>query len=89
MFKKKIGVLLASTILVGALAVGCGSNSGGSGNSGNSGDSSKVSVSGSTSIGPLMETIGEKFQEKNKGVSVEVQQIGSSGGIKKCYRRNI
>ncbi|MBZ0963455.1 phosphate ABC transporter substrate-binding protein, partial [Clostridioides difficile] len=64
MFKKKIGVLLASTILVGALAVGCGSNSGGSGNSGNSGDSSKVSVSGSTSIGPLMETIGEKFQEK-------------------------
>ncbi|HFL3112035.1 TPA: phosphate ABC transporter substrate-binding protein, partial [Clostridioides difficile] len=46
------------------------------------GDSSKVSVSGSTSIGPLMETIGEKFQEKNQGVSVEVQQIGSSGGIK-------
>ncbi|MCC0699213.1 phosphate ABC transporter substrate-binding protein [Clostridioides sp. ZZV15-6383] len=76
MFKKKIGVLLASTMLVGALAVGCGSNSGGSG------DSSKVSVSGSTSIGPLMETIGEKFQEKNEGVSVEVQQIGSSGGIK-------
>ena len=79
MFKKKIGVLLASTMLVGALAVGCSSNSGGSGDSG---DSSKVSVSGSTSIGPLMETIGEKFQEKNKGVSVEVQQIGSSGGIK-------
>lgn len=76
MFKKKIGVLLASTMLVGALAVGCGSNSGGSG------DSSKVSVSGSTSIGPLMETIGEKFQEKNEGVSIEVQQIGSSGGIK-------
>ncbi len=60
MFKKKIGVLLASTMLVGALAVGCGSNSG------DSGDSSKVSVSGSTSIGPLMETIGEKFQEKIK-----------------------
>ncbi|HBF8660374.1 TPA: phosphate ABC transporter substrate-binding protein, partial [Clostridioides difficile] len=60
-------------------AVGCSSNSGGSGDSG---DSSKVSVSGSTSIGPLMETIGEKFQEKNQGVSVEVQQIGSSGGIK-------
>ncbi|MCC0782579.1 phosphate ABC transporter substrate-binding protein [Clostridioides sp. ES-S-0108-01] len=76
MFKKKIGVLLASTMLVGALAVGCGSNSGGSG------DSSKVSVSGSTSIGPLMETIAEKFQGKNQGVSVEVQQIGSSGGIK-------
>lgn len=41
MFKKKIGVLLASTMLVGALAVGCSSNSGGSGDSG---DSSKVSV---------------------------------------------
>ena len=73
MFKKKIGILLASTILVGSLAVGCGSKSN---------DGSKVTVSGSTSVGPVMEVIAEKFQEQNEGVSVEIQQIGSSAGIK-------
>lgn len=61
MFKKKIGVLLASTMLVGALAVGCGSNTGGSGDSG---DSSKVSVSGSTSIGHSYGNYRRKISRK-------------------------
>lgn len=73
MFKKKIGILLASTVLVGTLAVGCGSKSS---------DNSKVTVSGSSSIGPVMEVVAEKFQEKNEGISVEIQQVGSSAGIK-------
>ena len=73
MFKKKIGILLASTVLVGSLAVGCGSKSS---------DNSKVTVSGSSSIGPVMEVVAEKFQEQNEGVSIEIQQIGSSAGIK-------
>lgn len=76
MFKKKIGVLLASTILVGSLAVGCGSSS----DKGSNG--TKVTVSGSTSVGPVMEVIAEEFQAKNEGVTVEVQQVGSSAGIK-------
>lgn len=76
MFKKKIGVLLASTILVGSLAVGCGSSS----DKGSNG--SKVTVSGSTSVGPVMEVIAEEFQAKNEGVTVEIQQVGSSAGIK-------
>lgn len=72
MFRKRVGVLLASTILVGSLAVGCGSNGG----------SEKITVSGSTSVGPLMEVIAEDFQSKNEGISVEIQQLGSSAGIK-------
>ncbi|MEG1310702.1 MAG: substrate-binding domain-containing protein, partial [Romboutsia sp.] len=76
MFKKKIGVLLASTILVGSLAVGCGSNSD------KASDTSKVTISGSTSVGPVMEVIAEEFQAKNEGITVEIQQVGSSAGIK-------
>ncbi len=75
MFKKKIAVLLASTVLVGSLAVGCGSKP-------SSEEGSKVTVSGSTSVGPVMEILAEKFQEKNKGVSIEIQQVGTSAGIK-------
>ena len=75
MFKKKIAVLLASTVLVGSLAVGCGSGS-------SSNDGSKVTVSGSTSVGPAMESIAEKYQADNQGVTVEIQQVGSSAGIK-------
>ena len=73
MFKKKIAVLLASTVLVGSLAVGCGSSSS---------DSGKVTVSGSTSVGPVVEVSAEKFQESNKDISIEIQQVGSSAGIK-------
>lgn len=75
MFKKKIAVLLASTVLVGSLAVGCGGKT-------SNEDTSKVTVSGSTSVGPAMEVLAEKFQEKNEGVSIEIQQVGSSAGIK-------
>lgn len=73
MFKKKVGILLASTILVGSLVVGCSSKSS---------NNSKVTVSGSSSIGPVMEVLVEKFKEKNEGISVEIQQLGSSAGIK-------
>ncbi|RDY24424.1 phosphate ABC transporter substrate-binding protein [Romboutsia maritimum] len=76
MFKKKIAVLLASTVLIGSLAVGCGSNSSDSSNGG------KVTVSGSTSVGPVIEICAEKFKEANKDISIEVQQVGSSAGIK-------
>ncbi|MGL4797620.1 MAG: phosphate ABC transporter substrate-binding protein [Paraclostridium sp.] len=77
MFKKRVAVLLASTVVVGSLAVGCGSKGGSA-----DGGSEKITVSGSTSIGPLMEMVAEDFQGKNEGVSVEIQQLGSSAGIK-------
>ena len=77
MLNKKIATLLMGTMLIGSLAVGCGSSDGSG-----SQDSNKVTVSGSTSVGPVVEVLGEDFSAKNEGISVEVQQIGSSAGIK-------
>ncbi|SCI20643.1 Phosphate-binding protein pstS precursor [uncultured Clostridium sp.] len=79
MFKKRVLALLSSTILVAGLAVGCGA---GSGSDAGSSSSSKVTVSGSTSVGSPMEKLAEAFEEKNEGIKVEVQQLGSSAGIK-------
>ncbi len=77
MLNKKIATLLMGTMLIGSLAVGCGSSDGSG-----SQDSNKITVSGSTSVGPVVEILGEDFTAKNEGISVEVQQIGSSAGIK-------
>ena len=74
MFKKRVLALLSSTILVAGLAVGC--------SSGGSSDVSKITVSGSTSVGPTMEVLAEKFKENNPDIKVEIQQVGSSAGIK-------
>ena len=41
----------------------------------------KITVSGSTSVGPTMEVLAEAY-EKNNDVKIEVQQVGSSAGIK-------
>ena len=79
MFKKKVLALLSSTILVAGLAVGCWSNSG---VDAKSDKETKVTVSGSTSVGSPMEKLAEAFEGKNSGVKVEVQQLGSSAGIK-------
>ena len=48
MFKKKIIALLCGAVMVSGLAVGCGS--GGS----SEGDTAKITISGSTSVGPTM-----------------------------------
>ncbi|MGL6108160.1 phosphate ABC transporter substrate-binding protein [Romboutsia sp.] len=82
MLKKRITALLMGTVLVGTLAVGCSSSGDDQAKGNGSEKSSKITISGSTSIGPTMEVLGEKFQEANNGVAVEVQQVGSSAGIK-------
>lgn len=79
MFKKRVLTLLSSTILVAGLAVGCGSNSE---VDANSAKETKVTISGSTSVGSPMEKLAEVFEGKNSGIKVEVQQLGSSAGIK-------
>ena len=75
MFKKKLVALLCGTMMVSGLAVGCGSRSS------SEGDTAKITISGSTSVGPTMEVLAEAY-EKNNDVKIEVQQVGSSAGIK-------
>ena len=77
--KKRLVAILTGTLLVGSL-VGC--SAGGSSNSGSgSSDSSKITISGSTSVGPTMEILAEDYQKANEGTTIEVQQVGSSAGI--------
>ena len=75
MFKKKIVTLLCGAAMVSGLVVGCGSS--------NSSESktSKITISGSTSVGPTMEVLAQEY-EKNNDIKIEVQQVGSSAGIK-------
>lgn len=67
-----IGALLIT--MVGSF-VGCGSSS-------EEGGKVTIAVSGSTSVGRLMEKIADAYEEKNENVSIEINQVGSSAGIK-------
>lgn len=71
MFKKKIMALLCGAVMVSGLVVGCGSGD----------DTEKITVSGSTSVGPTMEVLAEAY-EKSNDIKIEIQQVGSSAGIK-------
>lgn len=71
MFKKKIIGLLCGVVMVSGLVVGCGSED----------NTAKITVSGSTSVGPTMEVLAEAY-EKNNHIKIEIQQVGSSAGIK-------
>lgn len=73
MFKKKLIAMLAAVTLVSTMVVGCG-------NSDAAGES--VVISGSTSVGPLLDIEAEVFNDKNPNISIEVNQTGSSAGIK-------
>ena len=75
MFKKKIVGLLCGTLMVSGLAVGCGLGSDSESKTG------KITISGSTSVGPTIEVLAEEYK-KNNDVKIEVQQVGSSSGIK-------
>lgn len=76
---KKISLKLIVTAvvvsMVGGAFVGCSSKD-------KESAAVTISVSGSTSVGPLMEKIAEKYESENKNVTVEINQVGSSAGIK-------
>lgn len=82
MKNRRLALLLAGVLTVGCLATGCGNSGGGEEDAAASKETATISVSGSTSVGPSMEKIAERFEKANEGVSVEIQQIGSSAGIK-------
>ena len=45
-------------------------------------ESITISISGSTSVGPLMEKIAEQYESENVNTTIEINQVGSSAGIK-------
>ncbi|MGP1909730.1 phosphate ABC transporter substrate-binding protein [Metabacillus sp. JX24] len=68
-----IGLLVLSlTVILSA----CG----GAGEESSNGNKYTLSISGSTSVGPLAEKLADKFEEKSD-INIEVNQIGSSAGI--------
>ena len=46
-----------------------------------SGLTGSVTLAGSTSVAPVMEKLADAYKAINSGVSVEIQQSGSSAGI--------
>lgn len=45
------------------------------------GASGKITVAGSTSVGPVMERIADAYMDINPDITVEIQQTGSGAGI--------
>ncbi|WP_027701081.1 phosphate ABC transporter substrate-binding protein [Metaclostridioides mangenotii] len=76
MFKYKKALFLTVVLLVGVLFVGCSKDN-------NRGERQKVTISGSTSVGAVMEPLVEEYKKTlSSDIDLEVQQIGSSSGIK-------
>lgn len=77
---KKVLKLLSSTLVMAVMAgalVGCGGSA-----DGESGDKVTIAVSGSTSMEDVMGKISEAYENENKNVSIEINAVGSSAGIK-------
>lgn len=79
----KILLLIVSVLLVAALTAACrGTSAPGAPGSDSSADGSTVSVSGSTTVQPLVEKLAEAFMTENTGIRIDVQGGGSSVGVK-------
>ena len=73
--KVKMGLLMLSIL---AVLSACTSND--NDNQTSDGSSATVSISGSTSVGPLAEKLAAKYTEE-ENTNIEINQIGSSAGI--------
>lgn len=78
---QKIKIIASLFFMIIILSVGCNRKED-KNNLNTTTPSTSVTVSGSTSVGPLMEKEAERFKEENSGTNVEINQIGSSAGIK-------
>lgn len=75
--KKKLSLILSGLLVSSIMFTACSSSDGEEGEISN-----VIPISGSTSVGPLIEKEGEQFSVNNSTISVEVNQNGSSAGIK-------
>ncbi|MDP2892363.1 MAG: phosphate ABC transporter substrate-binding protein [Bacillota bacterium] len=68
---------IISIALVAGLMAGCG----GTTPNGSQSETGKITVVGSTSVGPYMDELSKLFMGKNPGISINVEQVGSGQGI--------
>lgn len=83
MINKKLKLMVGALVvmMMGLSLTGCGGNKEDSGQGGLEAQTT-ISISGSTSVGPLMLKVQEKYEAANEGVTLEVQENGSGAGIK-------
>ncbi|MEF9991622.1 MAG: phosphate ABC transporter substrate-binding protein [Romboutsia sp.] len=75
MYKRKMAIILTSIIMSCSMIAGCSKTN-------NTSKGANVLISGSTSVGPLIEKEQEGFKIANSDINVQVNQLGSSAGIK-------
>ena len=75
---KKINLIYSMLVLgiIFIFFIGCGSKYP------QTSETGKITISGSTSVGPLMEKLAEAYETKNSATKIEINQVGSSAGIK-------
>lgn len=81
--KRKSLKVICSMLVLGLVSMSlaaCGNKTEGEGNAQT--ENVRIAISGSTSVGPLMEKLAESYEGKNEGVTIEINQVGSSAGIK-------
>ncbi len=81
--KRKSLKAICSMLVLGLVSMSlaaCGNKTEGEGNAQT--ENVRIAISGSTSVGPLMEKLAESYEGKNEGVTIEINQVGSSAGIK-------
>lgn len=79
MLRKRLIATVSMAIVASTLVIGCGSSDAATSGSGND---TTIAISGSTSVGPLVELEAEEFEANNQDVTIEINQTGSSSGIK-------
>ena len=67
-------------LIITVMITACGSTSNESNTGSSNGNTYTLSISGSTSVGPLAEKLAAKYEEKSD-IKIEINQIGSSAGI--------
>lgn len=54
-----------------------------------SGLKGKITVAGSTSVAPLMNVIADEYKKLNPGVTIEIQELGSTAGIQSATEKAV
>jgi phosphate transport system substrate-binding protein len=78
---KLFSVLAGVALLVSALT-GCGAKTDQQSSTATGGLKGEIQIIGSTSVGPLAQSLADAFTAANPGVTIDIQEIGSTEGIK-------